>query len=98
MAFSNRPSKGIRKLNTKIWDDNGHFMVQLYATVVYDETADKIVLRNGGWVTPTTGSRINQALRHRNRTENVNIKNGEMFCNGKPFVNGEFTILKSEVK
>ena len=71
---------GIRRLNTKVWDDNGHFAVKLYATVVYDETRETITLNNGGWVTPTTTSRINQALAHRGFTEcGVFIKGGEMY-------------------
>ena len=87
---------GIRRLNTKVFNDNGHFAVQLYATVVYDETRDHIVLAHGGWVTPTTASRINQALHHRGVDGGVNIKNGELFYNGKPFVNGEYVIDREE--
>jgi hypothetical protein len=83
---------GIRRLNTKVWNDNGHFSVKLYATVVYDETRDHIILAHSGWVTPTTASRINQALAHRGVGGHVNIKNGALLYNGKPFTNGEYVI------
>lgn len=86
---------GIRRLNTKVYDDNGHFSVQLYATVVYDETKEKIVLNNGGWVTPTTTSRINQALVHQGHDYGVSIMKGVMYCDGKPFENNTFTIVKA---
>lgn len=93
-SIANTPN-GIRKLNTKVWDDNGHFAVKLYDTVVYDETATTITLNNGGWVTPTTTSRIHQALIHRGHSNRVNIKNGQMFCDGKPFDGNTFTIKKN---
>lgn len=70
---------GIRRLNTKIYDANGHFSVQLYSTVVYDETKDKLVLDNGGWSTPTTTSRMNQALDHRGIKGGVTIKDRQMY-------------------
>lgn len=93
---------GIRKLNTKVWNDNGHFMVQLYATVVYDETADKIVLKNGGWVTTTTTSRINQALAHRGFSNRVGIRKGEMvlWCTRSfvPFQNGELILERQTME
>lgn len=85
---------GIRRLNTKVVDGKEEFFVELYQTLVYHEMADRIVLRNGGWVTPTTVSRIHQALRHRGHAHSVNINKGEMFCDGKPFVNGTYTIVK----
>jgi hypothetical protein len=88
---------GIRRHNTKVWDDNGHFAVRLYSTVVYDETRDLLVLNNGGFVTPTTTSRIHQALIHRGIKGNVNIKNRKMFftCESLgtiPFVNGKLEL------
>lgn len=94
-----KTSTGIRKLNTRIWNDNGHFMVQLYETVVYDEGYDTITLNNGGYVTPTTVSRMVQALRHRGHDVRVNIKNGEMVwqspCgNPQKFVDGKAVIKK----
>lgn len=85
---------GIRALHTKIWDDNGYFAVQLYSTVVYEEDDHKVTLRTGGWNTPTTASRINQALAYRNIQGRVNVKNGELYFSGKPFVNGVFVIKK----
>ncbi len=88
---------GIRRLNTKVYNENGHFAVQLYSTVVYDETADTLTLNSGGWTTPTTVSRIGQALAHRGIKGYVNIKNGEMFftCDllGRvPFVDGKLSL------
>jgi hypothetical protein len=85
---------GIRRLNTKIWQGDGYFQVCLYETVVYDEQKEKITLRSGGWNTPTTTSRINQALSHRGIAGGVNIKNGHLHYNGKPFINGEYIIEK----
>lgn len=69
---------GIGNGNTKIWNDNGHFAVQLHGTVVYDETRETITLNNGGWITPTTTRRINQALIHRGFGNRVAIRKGEM--------------------
>lgn len=83
---------GICRLNTKVVDGGEEFFVELYQTLVYHEMKDRIVLRHGGWVTPTTASRIHQALRHRGHMNNVNIKNRKMFCDGKPFVDDAFTI------
>ncbi len=85
---------GIRRLNTKVYNENGHFAVQLYSTVVYDETANTLTLSNGGWITPTTTSRIEQALRHRGIEGHVFIKNGEMFFRAPgmsrtPFADGK---------
>lgn len=62
----------------KIWNDNGHFMVQLHQTVVYDETKETITLNNGAWVTPTTVRYMNQALVHRGHAGDVAIRNGKM--------------------
>ena len=80
----------------KIWNDNGHFAVQLHSTVVYDETADTIILDNGGWITPTTVRYMNQALDYREVMARVQIKDGEMLCNGQPFENGRFIMTKAE--
>lgn len=84
---------GIRRLNTKVTSEAGCFSVRLYATTVYAESGGYILLNHGGWVTPTTTSRIHQALRHRGHMNNVNIKNGVMHCDGKPFdADGTFTV------
>lgn len=89
---------GIRKLNTRVYQDNDHFAVQLYATVVYDETRERLVLDNGGWVTPTTVSRINQAIDHRGFSDlgHVRIIRGQMYFQSitvsVPFVGGKFVL------
>jgi hypothetical protein len=86
---------GIRRLNTRVSETDKGLTVQLYDTVVYQETSTTITLNHGGWVTPTTGSRIHQALRHMGHMNNVNIKNRQMYCDGKPFdANGQFVIKK----
>lgn len=81
-----------------IYQDNGHFAVQLYATVVYDETAHTVTLRHGGWVTPTTARYINQAFTHRGIDAGVYIRRGEMFLHcatGEfPFENGEAVLTR----
>lgn len=105
MAYSIANTKdGIRRLNTKVYDNNGHFAVQLYSTVVYDQTADKLILNNGGWATPTTTSRIRQALIHKGIKGYVNIKDRKMYftCESLgtiPFVNGrlEFVLVDGQV-
>lgn len=89
---------GIGNLNTNIWTGEEYFQVQLYSTIVYDEQKDKITLRHGGWVTPTTSRRIRQVLRYRGHNHRVNIKNGVMLCDGKTFINGEFIIQKGGTK
>lgn len=83
---------GIRKGNTKVWDNNGHFSVMLYSTVVYDETREVITLNNGGWITPTTASRMNQALEHRGFPACVRIRGGQMFYGSNPFNGNTFTL------
>lgn len=87
---------GIRKLHTNVWKGDDYFQVQLYSTVVYDEHPEYLTLRNGGWPTPTTVSRINQALRYRGFKGGVVIRDRRMmFVNGPrqvPFVNGEVTL------
>lgn len=85
---------GIRRLNTRVFETEQGMTVELYGMVVYQETPETITLNNGGWVTATTSSRIHQALRHRGHKNNVNIKNREMFCDGKPFVDGKYVIVK----
>lgn len=89
---------GIGKKATKISSENGHFTVQLYATVVYDETAETVTLANGGWATPTTRQRINSALAHRGFMPTCYIKYGEMFYRGKKFVDGKLVIPVAEMK
>lgn len=83
----------------KIWNDNGHFAVQLHSTVVYDETAESITLNNGGWITPTTVRYMNQALAHRGFQEGAVIRKGEMFLMSgtgdlMPFENNRIVIQK----
>lgn len=60
----------------KIWNDNGHFAVQLHSTVVYDEADGKITFNNGGWVTPTTVRYMNQAFNYRH----PEMKNNKGIC------------------
>jgi len=64
----------------KIYNENGHFSVQLHSTVVYDEdrTNNKLTLNNGGWVTPTTTRYMNQALAYRGSSNRVAIRKGAM--------------------
>lgn len=75
-----KTSDGIGRCNTKIYRENSHFAVQLHDTVVYDEnrTTGKLTLNNGGWVTPTTTRRINQALAHRGFSNRVAVRKGQM--------------------
>lgn len=99
---------GIGKLNTKVWEDNGHFMVQLYDTVVYDEdrTNGKLTLNTGGWSTHTTARRINQAFAYRGVSNRVGIRKGVMvlYCHSSSefvsFENGKLVIelQRMEVK
>lgn len=97
---------GIRKLHTSITERDGLFEVKLYNTYVYSEEGNTITLDNGGWVTPTTVSRMNQALIHRGIAGVVLIHKGEMFFQynvykaGKPvcrypFTNGVYVITKT---
>ena len=81
-----KTSDGIGRCNTKVWNDNGHFSVQLWNTVVYHETQEGLItLDNGGWITPTTARRMNQALLYRGMPGSVRIKNGQMFYGERPF-------------
>ena len=68
-----------------IYNDNGHFAVQLHSTVVYDEHDGKVTLNSGGWVTPTTVRYMNQALTYRGHTPDVHIKNGVMYHGTQAF-------------
>ena len=81
----------------KIWNDNGHFMVQLHSTVVYDENNLIVKLNNGGWITQTTARYMTQALRHRNIDGYVAIRKGVMVYGAqgideKPFDGNTFVI------
>lgn len=89
---------GIGSKATKIWNDNGHFMVQLYATVVYDETAETVTLQNGGWNTPTTAQRINSALQYRGFNTGISTAGGTMKYEGKPFVDGVLVLNVSDLR
>lgn len=90
-----KTATGIGKGNTKIWNDNGAYAVQLHDTMIYIETRDSITLNNGGWVTPTTARRMNQVLNHREVMGTVSIKNRVMQFNGTPFkADGTFSIKK----
>jgi|WetSurMetagenome_2_1015567.scaffolds.fasta_scaffold206510_3 hypothetical protein len=83
---------GIGRTGTKVWDDNGHFMVQYHATVVYDETVEGVTLNNGGWNTPTTARRMNQALVERGYHAGVHIRGGLMEYEGELFKDGRYFI------
>lgn len=93
---------GIGRLNTKVYNDNGHFAVKLYDTVVYDETCERVVLNTGGWTTPTTVRRINQALHHRGIPGGVRIIRRVAHYQAPgvsaPFVNGQYVIEREPVK
>ncbi len=89
---------GIGYKATKIWNDNGHFAVQLYATVVYDETAETVTLNNGGWNTPTTKQRINSALIYRGFRSGISNAGGVMTYQGKPFVNGVLVLKVKDLQ
>lgn len=74
---------------------SGLFEVKLYNTYIYSEEGNEITLDNGGWITPTTVRYMNQALGYREAMGRVTIKGGEMFFNGKPFVNGKYVTQKA---
>lgn len=85
---------GIRRLNTKVKEIGNCFYVTLYATMVYSEDEFSVTLNNGGWVTPTTASRMNQALIHRGFQSAVGVRKGVMYFGDQPFVNGKYVIVK----
>lgn len=89
-----RTSNGIGTTSTRVWNDNGHFTVQLHSTVVYDETRERVLLNNGGWITPTTVRRMNQALEHREFKADVRILKGRMFYGNEPFQGSELSFNK----
>lgn len=72
---------GIGRTNTRVANIDGRFTVILWSTMVYEEDLDLgiITLNNGGWVTPTTARRMNQALAHRGFDLKVSIRKGAMF-------------------
>lgn len=88
---------GIGNGHTVTWNDNGHYSVRLYKTVIYDEAFGKIALDNGGWVTQTTARRMNQILLYRGQPASVRIRQGVMMFGSNPFVNGRLTIARIEV-
>lgn len=89
---------GIGRTGTKIvrGEHADTFAVWLYDTLVYFETQTpgKIILSSGGWATPTTARRMNQALLYRGFAflGDVRIKDGDLFFNNSPFVNGSLVI------
>lgn len=89
---------GIGRKGTKIVDGNGEFFVELYGTLVYHETADKVILRNGGWNTPTTAQRIDSALQYRGFNTGISRAGGVMSYDGKPFVDGKLVLSVADLK
>lgn len=78
--------------NTYLLQMDGYYSVLLHRTYIIDIYPKKWVLRNGGWVTPTTQDRMN-----RYSPINVWQKNYEWYYdNDKLFVNG-LTIEKYDI-
>jgi hypothetical protein len=50
-----------KKGNTKIYEEDGYTVVKLWATEIVKFNDEHIILNNGGWNTPTTRQRMNQA-------------------------------------
>lgn len=84
----------------QIWNEceTHGFQVRLYDTMVYEEKDGKVILDNGGWVTPTTVRYMNQAIQHRGKLDGfVRIRNHEMeYCYGSTYqkFNGATLTLK----
>lgn len=99
MAFMIAKTKtGIGRKATKIVNSGSEFFVELYGTLVYHETSTKVVLRNGGWNTPTTAQRINSALEYRGFKSGISTAGGVMTYEGKPFVDGVLVLTIKELK
>lgn len=70
---------GICRFHTRVYETEQGITVQLYDTVVFQQTPDRLLLNTGGFATATTASRIHQALIHRGIKGHVNVKGGKMY-------------------
>lgn len=90
-----KTTTGIGNLNTRINNNVGEWSVTLYDTLIYAETDKTITLNNGGWITPTTVRRMNQALTHRGYKPLVRIKKGQMFYGLNEFTACIYSMTKA---
>jgi hypothetical protein len=85
---------------TKIFTVNGVTSVRYVNTDVVKFSADKIWLRNGGWLTVTTKRRMNQAAAQFDLGYRVYAERGDWWChfevgnadNAYMFENGEIVL------
>lgn len=57
-----RPSKMLARNTKLVKSDGGAINLQLHDTVIAVATPDKVVIRHGGWKTPTTKDRLQDVL------------------------------------
>jgi len=68
-------------------DGNGNVQVRYHSTIVFERRGNEITVRHGGWVTPTTRTRINQAFSVYGIAACACIRNGELLIerfDGRP--------------
>ena len=70
----------IGKHATTVSSDSTHTVITYQATQVVRFNSDEIILDTGGWFTPTTKKRMNQASETFNLGFHVYAKRGRMVC------------------
>lgn len=70
-----------KKKNTSVLVEDNYQVVRLHYTDIVKFSHDIIILNHGGYVTPTTKRRMNQASQQYNLKLNVFSKDGVMYVN-----------------
>ena len=86
----------ISRNNTAILNRNGIREVILHGTIIVTVSDNEIILNNGGYVSSTTATRMNQVANEWNLGYGVSRKDGEMFVTYKgvklPFDGNSITL------
>ena len=72
---------------TCVLEIDGDVQVQYRSTIVFEKRGAQITVRHGGWVTPTTCRRINQAFSVYRVSAHARILKGELLIerfDGRP--------------
>ncbi len=86
----------ISRNNTRVTMTPGQTIVRLHGTDVVTFRPNEIILDNGGWVTSTTVTRMNQTSKQFGLGYYVSRKNGDMIVSyqgqAMPFVGNSITL------
>jgi len=77
----------IGRTATTVVETDGNVQVKYHSTIVFERRGAQITVRHGGWVTPTTCRRINQAFSVYRVSAHARILKGELLIerfDGRP--------------